>query len=619
MALFNYATKEITLKVVYYGPGLSGKTTNIEFLHSSFDQARRGKLLSLSTETDRTLFFDFLPIEIGKIRDFSIRFQVYTVPGQVRYNATRKLVLKGSDAIVFVADSQVLMRDANLESLENMRENLMANDLDPDDIPIMFQYNKRDLPNILSIEELNSDLNHHGAKYFPSVAIAGSGVTETFQEITRDLIKHIAKKHRIDISMREPNTEREAAAASAAGHAQSAPVLTEPVPAPPTPAESPEEEPVYALEESEEIPEVPEMPEGAPPSDYFGTVGDDEEDITIEVIDGLQSQEELMEESTHVEQYDLEPAEPDERLEHFARVEEEIPDNNEEPPDDEEEIEHIYKAFMSEEKEELPPVDESVSETLDREERQRKQEDDSLLKRFRESIKSPRRRDGGTQDSGPPEEYDIFAELEREAREEEQRLAREQPAPEAPEADTHPMEERAPEPEEYPAEPHAGAVAESRGIEPAPEVKAGTPPLETPSEFRGSETPTGEHTAARQERVFPLPGRHFDQAHPSAAASERTLSATENLMLDEINTISRTMRKIHDSMNSLKSETLILTRRLEEIEKHLAALNENGREVSEMLRSGGGRILSEELAQAIMSLKASIDTAKKKKLWMLFS
>ena len=338
MALFNYATKEITLKVVYYGPGLSGKTTNIEFLHSSFDQARRGKLLSLSTETDRTLFFDFLPIEIGKIRDFSIRFQVYTVPGQVRYNATRKLVLKGSDAIVFVADSQVLMRDANLESLENMRENLMANDLDPDDIPIMFQYNKRDLPNILSIEELNSDLNHHGAKYFPSVAIAGSGVTETFQEITRDLIKHIAKKHRIDISMREPNTEREAAAASAAGHAQSAPVLTEPVPAPPTPAESPEEEPVYALEESEEI---PEMPEGAPPSDYFGTVGDDEEDITIEVIDGLQSQEELMEESTHVEQYDLEPAEPDERLEHFARVEEEIPDNNEEPPDDEEEIEHI--------------------------------------------------------------------------------------------------------------------------------------------------------------------------------------------------------------------------------------------------------------------------------------
>ena len=118
MALFNYATKEITIKIVYYGPGLSGKTTNLQYLHSIFDPSRRGKLLSLATEADRTLFFDFLPIEMGKISDFSLRFQLYTVPGQVRYNATRKLVLKGADAVVFVADSQREMKEQNIESLK---------------------------------------------------------------------------------------------------------------------------------------------------------------------------------------------------------------------------------------------------------------------------------------------------------------------------------------------------------------------------------------------------------------------------------------------------------------------------------------------------------------------
>ena len=162
MALFNYATKEITIKIVYYGPGLSGKTTNLQYLHSIFDPAKRGKLLSLATEADRTLFFDFLPIELGKISDFSIRFQLYTVPGQVRYNATRKLVLKGADAIVFVADSQREMSEQNIESLKNMRENLIANNINPDDIPVIFQFNKRDLTNILSIDELNKDLNEIG-------------------------------------------------------------------------------------------------------------------------------------------------------------------------------------------------------------------------------------------------------------------------------------------------------------------------------------------------------------------------------------------------------------------------------------------------------------------------
>jgi len=154
MALFNYATKEITIKIVFYGPGLSGKTTNLQYLHSVFEPNRRGKLLSLATEADRTLFFDFLPVELGKISDFSIRFQLYTVPGQVRYNATRKLVLKGADAIVFVADSQREMREQNKESFKNMGENLIANNIDPDDITVILQYNKRDLTNILSIDDI---------------------------------------------------------------------------------------------------------------------------------------------------------------------------------------------------------------------------------------------------------------------------------------------------------------------------------------------------------------------------------------------------------------------------------------------------------------------------------
>lgn len=200
MALFNYATKEITLKIVYYGPGLSGKTTNIQYLHSALNPDNKGKLLSLSTESDRTLFFDFLPIELGKIKEFSIRFQLYTVPGQVRYNATRKVVLKGADAVVFVADSQRDMRDQNIESLENMRENLISNNINPDEIPVVLQYNKRDLKNILSIDELNADINKNNAyDIVEAEAINGKGVEDTFQLVTRLVLKDIARKHKIEI------------------------------------------------------------------------------------------------------------------------------------------------------------------------------------------------------------------------------------------------------------------------------------------------------------------------------------------------------------------------------------------------------------------------------------
>jgi mutual gliding-motility protein MglA len=200
MALFNYATKEITIKIVYYGPGLSGKTTNLQYLHSIFEPAKRGKLLSLATEADRTLFFDFLPIELGKISDFSIRFQLYTVPGQVRYNATRKLVLKGADAVVFVADSQRVMSEQNIESLKNMHENLIANNINPDDIPVIFQFNKRDLSNIMSVDELNKDLNENmNYEYREAVAVDGKGVEDTFKRITKLVINRIAEKHKVKI------------------------------------------------------------------------------------------------------------------------------------------------------------------------------------------------------------------------------------------------------------------------------------------------------------------------------------------------------------------------------------------------------------------------------------
>jgi signal recognition particle receptor subunit beta len=208
MALFNYATKEITLKIVYYGPGLSGKTTNLQYLHSVLNPETKGKLLSLSTEADRTLFFDFLPIELGKIRDFSIRFQLYTVPGQVRYNATRKVVLKGADAVVFVADSQNEMREQNIESFANMRENLQSNNIDPDGLPIVLQYNKRDLKNVATPEELNKDLNAADYPVVLSSAADGTGVEDTFKIITKLLIRDISQKHKIDI---RPAEEKPAA------------------------------------------------------------------------------------------------------------------------------------------------------------------------------------------------------------------------------------------------------------------------------------------------------------------------------------------------------------------------------------------------------------------------
>src|ERR687898_1867327 len=173
MVLFNYSTKELTAKVVYYGAGLCGKTTNLQWIHEKLPIKNKGKMLSLATETDRTLFFDFLPIELGTIRGMKTRVQLYTVPGQIFYDATRRMVLKGADCVVFVADSQEPMLDANLDAMANLRENLEVNEIDPDEIPMVLQYNKRDLPNALPVEILNERLNPRSVPFFEAVAMKG--------------------------------------------------------------------------------------------------------------------------------------------------------------------------------------------------------------------------------------------------------------------------------------------------------------------------------------------------------------------------------------------------------------------------------------------------------------
>lgn len=195
MVLFNYSTKELTAKVVYYGPGLCGKTTNLQWIHEKLPIKNKGKMLSLATETDRTLFFDFLPIELGTIRGMKTRIQLYTVPGQVFYNATRRMVLKGADCVVFVCDSQEAMLEANIESIENLRENLEVNEIDPDEIPTVMQYNKRDLPNALPIEILNDKLNPRGLLAFEAMAIKGVGVEETLRGVTGLVFKSLAAKY----------------------------------------------------------------------------------------------------------------------------------------------------------------------------------------------------------------------------------------------------------------------------------------------------------------------------------------------------------------------------------------------------------------------------------------
>jgi hypothetical protein len=194
MATINRAAKEVSVKVVYYGPGLCGKTTNLQHIFDTANPERRGKLLSVATETDRTLFFDFLPIDLGTIRGMKLKVGLYTVPGQVFYDATRRLVLRGADGVVFVADSQAPMIDNNLESLDNLKTNLSLNNLDSEAIPLVIQFNKRDLPNAMSEADLNEALNWRKVPTTTAVASKGLGVLDTLKEIVKQVIASLNDK-----------------------------------------------------------------------------------------------------------------------------------------------------------------------------------------------------------------------------------------------------------------------------------------------------------------------------------------------------------------------------------------------------------------------------------------
>jgi signal recognition particle receptor subunit beta len=193
MSFINYSSREINCKIVYYGPGLCGKTTNLQYIFAKTNPEARGKMVSLATETERTLFFDFLPLSLGDIRGFKVRFHLYTVPGQVFYDASRKLILKGVDGVVFVADSQFERMDANLESIENLRVNLAEQGYLLDKLPYVIQYNKRDLPSAISIAELTASLNPQRVPQFEAVATVGYGVFDTLKAIAKLVLLELKK------------------------------------------------------------------------------------------------------------------------------------------------------------------------------------------------------------------------------------------------------------------------------------------------------------------------------------------------------------------------------------------------------------------------------------------
>jgi signal recognition particle receptor subunit beta len=192
MSMINYASREINCKLVYYGTGLGGKTTNLEYIYSRVNPETKGKMISLATETERTLFFDFLPVDLGEIRGFKTRFHLYTVPGQVYYNASRRLILKGVDGLIFIADSQETRAEANIEAMHNLHENLETYGYDLQKIPFAIQYNKRDMPDILSTEELRSQINPMGVPDFEAIAIEGKGVFETLSTVSKLVVKTLS-------------------------------------------------------------------------------------------------------------------------------------------------------------------------------------------------------------------------------------------------------------------------------------------------------------------------------------------------------------------------------------------------------------------------------------------
>ncbi|MBI3080311.1 MAG: GTPase domain-containing protein [candidate division NC10 bacterium] len=194
MSFINYSAREINCKLVYYGPGLGGKTTNLQHIYKRVDPSAKGKLISLATETERTLFFDFMPLHLGEIRGFKVRLHLYTVPGQVFYDASRKLILKGADGVVFVADSQLERMESNIESLQNLEQNLGEQGLVLEKMPFVVQYNKRDLPNVVGIEDLQRALNPRNVPWFEAVATTGGGVFETLKAIAKLVLQELKKR-----------------------------------------------------------------------------------------------------------------------------------------------------------------------------------------------------------------------------------------------------------------------------------------------------------------------------------------------------------------------------------------------------------------------------------------
>ena len=193
MTFINYASREINCKIVYYGHGLCGKTTNLQYIYDKTNPQAKGKLISLATETDRTLFFDFLPLELGNVRGFRTRFHLYTVPGQVFYDASRRLILKGVDGVIFVADSQEPRMDANIESVENLKENLKAQGYNLAEIPYVLQLNKRDLPHVVPVETMVKELQVKGEPVFEAIAVKGDGVFETLKAVAKQVLMELRK------------------------------------------------------------------------------------------------------------------------------------------------------------------------------------------------------------------------------------------------------------------------------------------------------------------------------------------------------------------------------------------------------------------------------------------
>jgi signal recognition particle receptor subunit beta len=280
MVAINYAFREISCKIVYYGPGLSGKTTNLQYVHHKVPGKTKGELISLATDADRTLYFDFLPINLGAIQGFATKFQLYTVPGQVYYNATRKLVLRGVDGLVFVADSQRAKMDENLESLKNLYDNLEEYGYDPQELPLVIQYNKRDLPDVMTVGELQAALNPHGLPYFEAVAVDGTGVFDTLKLIIKLVLDKARKGSELAGSTGDAATPKPQpastvpqAAAQAAPHvaaqatqppAHPSVPVAEPPQAAPVPARAPLQEPAPVSAAAEEASEP--VPAQSPPS-----------------------------------------------------------------------------------------------------------------------------------------------------------------------------------------------------------------------------------------------------------------------------------------------------------------------------------------------------------------